>query len=61
MSSAQRPLSKHPNGAEHYDPIALNQEQQMKLNQKKIQLRVDNEKYLREHPEVNTLVQDFLK
>ncbi|ESP04803.1 hypothetical protein LOTGIDRAFT_109278 [Lottia gigantea] len=39
---------------------ALSQEQQSKLNKFKIQTRVENEKYLREHPEVESLMGGFL-
>ena len=59
--SSQRPANKHPAGTEHYDEGALENSQQQKLNQKKIQSRFENEKYLRSHPEIKLLMQDFLK
>ncbi len=61
MSSKMKPSNSKPAGEEPYDAGALNELQQEKLNQKKIQIRIANENYLRKHPEVNLLVQDFLK
>ncbi|XP_029308040.1 RIIa domain-containing protein 1 [Cottoperca gobio] len=43
------------------DVGVLNAEQQEKLRQFKIKTRIDNEKYLRSHPEVEVLVGDFLR
>lgn len=34
--SNERPLNKHPAGAEKYDPMALNNHQQQKTNAKKV-------------------------
>lgn len=49
-----------PHGMEAYDIGALSQEQQEKLNQFKIQTRMANERYLRQHPEVDLLLAGFL-
>ncbi|XP_034030688.1 RIIa domain-containing protein 1 [Thalassophryne amazonica] len=43
------------------DVNVLSAEQQEKLRLFKIQTRVDNEKYLRSHPEVELLIGDFLR
>ncbi|XP_071385305.1 RIIa domain-containing protein 1 [Centroberyx affinis] len=47
-------------GLEKVDVGALSAEQQEKLRQFKIKTRIDNEKYLRSHPEVEILISDFL-
>ncbi|XP_062254338.1 RIIa domain-containing protein 1 [Platichthys flesus] len=39
----------------------LSPEQQEKLRQFKIKARIENEKYLRSHPELEVLVGDFLR
>jgi len=39
----------------------LSDDLQTDLNEKKVQMRMENEKYLREHPEVRQLVSKFLK
>ncbi|XP_054903592.1 RIIa domain-containing protein 1 [Poeciliopsis prolifica] len=39
----------------------LNPEQQEKLRQFKIQTRINNETYLRAHPEVDEIIGDFLR
>ncbi|XP_061144541.1 RIIa domain-containing protein 1-like isoform X2 [Syngnathus typhle] len=39
----------------------LNAEQLEKLRQFKIQTRIDNEHYLMAHPEVEVMVEDFLR
>ena len=39
----------------------LSVEQQEQLNKKKVELRVANEKYLRDHPEVKDLMNGFVK
>uniref|UniRef100_A0A3B3BJP4 Otoancorin n=1 Tax=Oryzias melastigma TaxID=30732 RepID=A0A3B3BJP4_ORYME len=38
------------------DSVVLNAEQQEKLRQFKIKTRIDNEKYMRAHPEVEVLI-----
>ncbi|XP_053182957.1 RIIa domain-containing protein 1 [Scomber japonicus] len=43
------------------DVGVLSAEQQEKLRQFKIKTRVENEKYLRSHPEVEVLIGDFLR
>lgn len=43
------------------DVGVLSAEQQEKLRQFKIKTRIDNEKYLRSHPEVEVLIGDFLR
>jgi len=40
---------------------ALGPDQQQKLNAFKIKTRIDNEKYLREHPELECLLGSFLR
>lgn len=48
-------------GLAKLDVGVLSTEQQEKLRQFKIQTRIDNEKYLRAHPEVDALMADFLR
>ncbi|XP_026172390.1 RIIa domain-containing protein 1 [Mastacembelus armatus] len=43
------------------DAGVLSAEQQEKLRQFKIKTRIENEKYLRSHPEVEILISDFLR
>ncbi|XP_018536046.1 RIIa domain-containing protein 1 [Lates calcarifer] len=43
------------------DVGVLSPEQQETLRQFKIKTRIDNEKYLRSHPEVEVLIGDFLR
>ncbi|XP_078109048.1 RIIa domain-containing protein 1 [Sander vitreus] len=43
------------------DVDVLSAEQQEKLQQFKIKTRIDNEHYLRSHPEVEVLIGDFLR
>ncbi|XP_022051675.1 RIIa domain-containing protein 1 [Acanthochromis polyacanthus] len=43
------------------DVGVLSSEQQEKLKQFKIKTRIENEKYLRSHPEVEVLIGDFLR
>ncbi|XP_052795569.1 RIIa domain-containing protein 1-like [Mya arenaria] len=63
----QKPQENSPHGMEPYDLGgngdlgALSKEQQEKLNKYKIKTRIENEKYLREHPEVECLVSGFLQ
>ncbi|PRP75915.1 hypothetical protein PROFUN_15368 [Planoprotostelium fungivorum] len=40
-------------------PSPLTPEQQVNLNKQKIDIRIENEQYLREHPEVGLLLQKF--
>ncbi|KAM7383470.1 hypothetical protein PAMP_003118 [Pampus punctatissimus] len=47
-------------GLAKLDVGVLSAEQQEKLRQFKIKTRIDNEKYLRSHPEVEVLIGDFL-
>ncbi|EDO45600.1 predicted protein [Nematostella vectensis] len=47
-------------GSEGNDAGALTAEQQTKLNQFKIDTRIENERYLRDHPEVSCLLTGFL-
>ncbi|XP_033634692.1 RIIa domain-containing protein 1-like [Asterias rubens] len=54
------PNHNPPRGMEGYDLGALSAEQQEKLNQFKIQTRLGNEKFLRDHPEVDVLLAGFL-
>ncbi|XP_053480247.1 RIIa domain-containing protein 1 isoform X2 [Ictalurus furcatus] len=48
-------------GLEKADIGALSPEQQEKLRQFKIKTRIANEMYLRAHPEVEMLLDDFLR
>ncbi|XP_056142518.1 RIIa domain-containing protein 1 [Lampris incognitus] len=48
-------------GSEQLDPGALSAEQREKLRQFKIKTRIENEKYLRSHPEVEVLLSEFLR
>ncbi|XP_070542769.1 RIIa domain-containing protein 1-like [Ptychodera flava] len=59
-SKMAMPNHDPPHGMEAYDIGALSQEQQEKLNQFKIQTRMANERYLRQHPEVDLLLAGFL-
>ncbi|KAM9851516.1 RIIa domain-containing protein 1 [Aulostomus maculatus] len=43
------------------DVTELSAEQQEKLRQFKIKMRIDNQKYLRSHPEVEVMVGHFLR
>ncbi|XP_065909802.1 RIIa domain-containing protein 1-like [Dysidea avara] len=42
------------------DERALTKEQQDKLNQQKIDIRIENERYLRSHPEISALIGGFV-
>lgn len=48
-------------GLAKLDVGVLSAEQQEKLRQFKIKTRINNEKYLRSHPEVEVLIGDFLR
>ncbi|KAM4600370.1 RIIa domain-containing protein 1 [Polymixia lowei] len=48
-------------GLEKLDVGALSAEQQEKLRRFKVKKKIDNEKYLRSHPEVEILISDFLR
>ncbi|XP_068616636.1 RIIa domain-containing protein 1 [Brachionichthys hirsutus] len=48
-------------GLEKVDVGELSAEQQEKLRQFKINTRIDNERYLRSHPEVEEMIADFLR
>ncbi|XP_068591422.1 RIIa domain-containing protein 1 [Cebidichthys violaceus] len=48
-------------GLAKLDVGVLSAEQQEKLRHFKIKTRVDNETYLRSHPEVEVLIGDFLR
>uniref|UniRef100_A0A674BUI9 Regulatory subunit of type II PKA R-subunit domain containing 1 n=1 Tax=Salmo trutta TaxID=8032 RepID=A0A674BUI9_SALTR len=48
-------------GLEKLDFGALSIQQQQQLRQFKINTRINNEKYLREHPETEALISDFLR
>ncbi|XP_057300366.1 RIIa domain-containing protein 1-like [Hydractinia symbiolongicarpus] len=45
---------------EKNDIGALTDDQQTKLNSFKVKTRISNEKYLRDHPEVDCLIQSFV-
>uniref|UniRef100_A0A672J672 RIIa domain-containing protein 1 n=1 Tax=Salarias fasciatus TaxID=181472 RepID=A0A672J672_SALFA len=55
LRSAAPPRGQKP------DVSVLNSEQQEKLRQFKIKTRIDNERYLRSHPEVDVLIGGFLR
>ncbi|XP_048381640.1 RIIa domain-containing protein 1-like [Stegostoma tigrinum] len=50
-----------PYGTEAYDLGALNSEQQQRLYHFKINTRLANEYYLRNHPEVGMLLREFMR
>ncbi|XP_014680171.1 PREDICTED: RIIa domain-containing protein 1-like [Priapulus caudatus] len=47
-------------GMEDYDDGALNTQQKAKLKEFKVQTRLENEKYLSDHPEVEGMLANFL-
>merc|ERR1712087_102315 len=63
---AEQPKHNAPEGMEAYDLGgkndlgALSEKQQEELNKFKIKTRLENEKYLRAHPEVECIVAGFL-
>ncbi|XP_064620592.1 RIIa domain-containing protein 1-like [Lineus longissimus] len=63
---ATQPKHEPPQGMEPYDLGgpgdlgALSPEQQEKINKFKVETRMENEKYLRQHPEVECLIAGFL-
>jgi len=44
--------------AQESEPVLTN-EQQAILNEEKVNMRAENEKYLREHPELKTMMNEF--
>ncbi|XP_029658072.1 RIIa domain-containing protein 1 [Octopus sinensis] len=64
--AAAKPKHDPPHGMEDYDLKtdedlgALSDGDQEKLNQLKIHIRIENEKYLNEHPEVECMLAGFL-
>lgn len=56
-----RPSKNPPHGMEDYDLGALSNDQQAALSTYKIKTRMDNEEYLRGHPEVEILITSFLR
>jgi len=65
--SGEQPWHDPPHSSEMYDRGgfedlgALSSDQQQKLNVFKVRTRVENEKYLREHPELECLLTSFLR
>ncbi|XP_076465486.1 RIIa domain-containing protein 1-like [Babylonia areolata] len=63
---AEQPKHKAPEGMEPYDLGgdndlgALSKKQQEELNTFKIKTRMENERYLRDHPEVECILAGFL-
>ncbi|MBN3317667.1 OTOAN protein, partial [Atractosteus spatula] len=57
----QRSNMAEQSGMEQLDIGALSPEQQAKLRKFKIKTRIENEKYLRSHPEVDLLLSGFLR
>ena len=47
-------------GTEKNDPGALTEAQQTALNAFKVKTHLENERYLRDHPEIECLVQSFV-
>ncbi|KAL5003984.1 hypothetical protein ScPMuIL_017440 [Solemya velum] len=66
MKRHGQPKHDPPQGMEPYDLGghgdlgALSDEQQKQLNQFKMKTRIENERYLKQHPEVECLVAGFL-
>jgi len=64
---ADQPQHMAPHGAEPYDQGgvddlgAMSTDQQARLNEFKVKTRIDNERYLREHPELECLLSKFLR
>ncbi|CAF1285901.1 unnamed protein product [Rotaria magnacalcarata] len=56
-----KPIDDPPHSTEKYDEGALLPEQQKKINELKIQKRIENERYLQKHPELNILMRDFIR
>ncbi|CAF0745927.1 unnamed protein product [Didymodactylos carnosus] len=56
-----RPIENAPYGSEKYDVGALTQEQQKKLNEMKIRRRIENERYMQQHPELQFMIRDFIR
>ncbi|XP_041035723.1 RIIa domain-containing protein 1-like [Carcharodon carcharias] len=56
-----KPQVPPPYGMEAYDLGALNDEQEEKLWHFKIHTRIANEYYLRNHPEVEMLLREFMR
>ncbi|KAG5458309.1 MAG: hypothetical protein BJ554DRAFT_1488 [Olpidium bornovanus] len=55
------PLNAVPNPDEHTLNPLLTDEKQKQLNKDKNDLRIDNERYLRSHPEVRDIVTHFMQ
>lgn len=71
-----KPVDDPPYSMEKYDEGALLPEQQIKINELKVQIdlfldyfiqnfqihkRIENERYLQKHPELNVLLRDFMR
>ncbi|CAF0789576.1 unnamed protein product [Adineta ricciae] len=56
-----KPVDDPPHSTEKYDEGALKPEQQIKINELKIKKRIENERYLQQHPELNILLRDFMR
>ncbi|XP_069792503.1 RIIa domain-containing protein 1-like [Narcine bancroftii] len=61
MAEANFDVPPPPHGMEGNDPEALSSQQQDKLWDFKINTRIANEYYLREHPEVEILLGEFMR
>ena len=57
----RRPIKNNPRGTEKYDLGALSPEQQLQLNDQKIQTRKENEEYLSKHPEIYATIGESLQ
>lgn len=61
MSDLRRPVKNNPRGTESYDLGALSPDQQLQLNDQKIQTRKENEAYLTEHPEIYAVLDEAMQ
>ena len=61
MSDLRRPVKNNPRGTEAYDLGALSPDQQLQLNDQKIQTRKENEAYLSDHPEIYAVLDEAMQ
>ena len=53
-------ITKSANYEAYHIMSNLSREQQTKLNNMKVKIRMENEKYIRQHPELRALMDDLL-
>jgi len=58
---ARKPVELQPHGMNKYDLGALSDDQQVKLTTFKIRQRLQNEEYIRKHPEMQFLIHGFMR